>query len=760
MSRKIRTAVAAVGTFAALISTTQAHVDDPKLRDRQPPYTGPGYSSATDQSVGIDFPASNVQLLAWIPVTTFNPGNTSAATVEGYVSPSGREYAVVGLSDGTGFVEVTNPGSPVIVEFIPGPDSLWKDVRVFQHYAYSVSEGGGGIQIMDMSQIDLGTVTLVGTSNTPTGTNSATHTMFINQASGRLYRAGGGSNGLRIYSLADPTAPAFLGAWPDRYVHEVTVVNYTSGPYAGKEIAFCCGGFNGGQVDTGVYIVDINNLLDGNPNNGNPLLSYFQYSSASFSHQGWLSENKQLFYLNDELDEPQITSLTRVINVSNLSAPFQAGSFTSGTTSVDHNLYVKGNIIFEANYRSGLRIFDASTDAINPTQIGFFDTWPEDDASNFNGLWDNYPYLPSGIVLGSDIEKGFFIWKVGVGTLAFAYPNGTPTQISPIGASVNLQINGQGGAQVNPATATLHYSFGQTTQSVPLTHNGGNSYTANFGALPCGADVSYYFTAQTVAGFDFTDPPSAPAAPYQASASIGTFTDLNDEMETNSGWVAGAAGDTATTGIWVRVDPVGSGAQPENDHTPNPGVACWVTGQGVPGGGLGDNDVDNGITTLVSPTLNAIAQAGDPYVVYHRWYSNSTGGSPNADVMPVSISNNNGQSWVLLENVADNANAWVRKSFRIADYVTPTSQIKLRFVAQDLGQGSVVEAGVDDVQIIRFDCDGDVIGDVTGDGVVNVNDLLAVINGWGACPPSCPADLNGDDVVNVADLLIVITNWS
>src|SRR5262245_33047472 len=261
-----------------------------------------------------------------------------------------------------------------------------------------------------------------------------------------------------------------------------------------------------------------------------------------------------------------------------------------------------------------------------------------------------------------------------------------------------------------------------------MVDNGGNSYTANFGPLPCGADVSFYFTAETTEGFNFTDPMNAPASAYQANASFGLTVNFEDQMESNSGWVGGALGDTATTGVWVRVDPIGTGAQPEDDHSPNPASMCWVTGQGAPGGGLGDADVDGGITTLTSATLNAISEPGDPHIVYHRWYSNNTGSAPNTDVMPIWISNNNGGTWVLLENVSENANAWVRKSFRIADFVTPTGQMKLRFIAQDLGSGSIVEAGIDDVQIVRYDCTPtQVPGDATGDGLVDVEDLLAVI---------------------------------
>src|SRR5688500_13839242 len=97
--------VASVSVGLMVIAPVLAHVDDPKERDKQKPYVGPGYKSGAGGIAGspIDFPAENVHLLAWLPLGDFNPGNTSCATVEGYVSPSGREYAIVGMSDGTGF---------------------------------------------------------------------------------------------------------------------------------------------------------------------------------------------------------------------------------------------------------------------------------------------------------------------------------------------------------------------------------------------------------------------------------------------------------------------------------------------------------------------------------------------------------------------------------------------------------------------------------------------------------------------------------
>lgn len=774
MSKQVRF-VQATLAGAAFATLSIAHIDDPKGRTPHITYVGPGWTAGEAAATGKDeggiagvplaFPSSGVQLLAWLPCPQFDIGgavNESANTVEGYVSPGGREYAIIGLSDGTGFVDVTDPGNPVIRSYIPSVESLWRDVRFYGQYCYTGSEGGGGIQVINMTNLDTTGATLVG--NVTTGpTPAATHTLFVNKDSGILYRAGGGSNGLRIYRLAggNEAAPLYLGSWTDHYVHEVTVVNYTSGPYAGREIAFACGGSAGAASAPGVYILDVTNVTDTNPNtNGITQLSFYTYANASYCHQGWLTPDKQYFYINDELDDdgPGLNSITRIVNISNLAAPTDAGTFTSGVPSIDHNLYTKGNLIFESNYRSGLRIFD-NTNPTAPVQTAYFDTWPQDDGASFNGLWDNDPYLPSGLILGADIEKGLFVWRLGNALIEFAYPNGQPALINPVGGSVDVNINNVEGV-VNPSTVKLGYSVnGGAFVETPLQSLGGPNYRANFPAMPCGAAVRWYVIAQTTTGVTQRDPVGAPSSTYDAQAAIGVDIALSDTLETNTGWVVGNAGDNATTGIWVRANPVGTAAQPEDDHTPAPGVNCFITANGAAGGGAGDADVDGGTTTLTSPNLDA-SGGGEARIVYHRWYSNNTGSAPNEDSMPVQISNNGGSTWTQLELVTENAGSWVEKSFRIADFVPPTNQVKLRFIARDLISGSVVEAGVDDVRIEFLQCN--VAGDITGDGLVNVADLLAVITAWGPCPTppaACPADIVTDGAVNVADLLFVITNW-
>ncbi len=382
-----------------------AHQDDPKLRDRVPCYKGPGYRYGQAQKIAVDFPKSQVTLMSWLPLGEFGPQHTTGNDCWGYVSAGGREYALVGLSHGTGFVEITDPGNPNIVGVIDGLGSLWRDIKVYRNHAYIVTEGGSGIQVVDMSQIDAGILTqraYVDPVDSPW-----THNVAVDTDSGFLYRCGGDENGLRIYSLANPDAPVKVAEWQDRYVHDVQVVTYTSGPYAGRQIAFACSGFNGGSVNTGLSILDVTDK------SAIQVLANYEYPNGAYSHQGWLSADKHYFYLGDEFDERAIglPTTTHVIDVSDLNNPHQVSTFTSGRSAIDHNLYVRGNLIFEANYRSGLRVFDASNPTA-PQEVAFFDTWETDDQPQFNGLWSSFPFFPSGTIIGSDFEKGLFVWRL------------------------------------------------------------------------------------------------------------------------------------------------------------------------------------------------------------------------------------------------------------------------------------------------------------------------------------------------------------
>lgn len=702
------------------------------------------------------FASENVLMLSRLSLSQLGVGLANGNDCWGYVSPSGREYAIMGVNNAAIFVEVTDPRAPQIIATIPHTSSLWADIKVFQDHAYVSNEGGGGIQVISMSAIDQGIVTLV-RSITLGGTLLRTHNLALNTESARLYLCGANAptNGLVIFSLADPSNPQLIGQYSDTYVHDADVVTLPDGPLAGQEIAFCFVGSRG---------VDIVNVTDAAVPQR---LSRTSYPNLAYSHQGWYDETRKLVFQNDELDERNglvSVTTTRVFNVANLAAPVLMGSFSTGLPASDHNLYIRDGFVYEANYRTGLRIFDTRQSATSPTEAGFFDTFPGNDAIGFNGAWSVYPFFPSGTVIVSDIEGGLFVLDAsfalnGGPPLDVEFVDGVPALVNVNQQVIRARVTPQNGGSLAPGAVPefVYRLDGGAWVRVPMASMGNDEYEATLSALTCLSEMEFYLAAEAAGGIEITEPLNAPFATLFATVARGEDERVNDTMETSSGWVVGAPGDTATTGIWVRVDPIGTGAQPEDDHTEDPGVMCFVTGQGTIGGSPGEEDVDNGATTLTSPSLNGAVGVGEAYIGYWRWYSNDGGPNANQDTMPISISNDAGQTWTLLENVTENANAWVFKQWRISDFVTPTNQIRLRFVARDDPPGSLVEAGVDDVRLFVLRCS--VLGDTNGDDRVDFVDLNNVLSVFGQSGPGLAGDVNGDGTVNFEDLNIVLGSY-
>lgn len=320
--------------------------------------------------------------------------------------------------------------------------------------------------------------------------------------------------------------------------------------------------------------------------------------------------------------------------------------------------------------------------------------------------------VPGSLVAGSETEV---LFTVTPGTTD--YDPGSVGAIVTVGAGSPAQV-----------TAT------------PL---GSGLFRVTLPAADCGQTVAFSLTATTTGGADITYPASGP---FLADAITVAF---EDTMETNTGWTVGVASDTATTGIWNRMAPQPTAAQPGADHTPA-GTDCWIT-DGNAGSSLGANDVDGGATTLTSPAMDASDAGDEAVLVYWRWYSNNTGSAPDADSMPVLISNDNGATWTALETVTENAGAWVEKRFRIADFVTPTDSVRVRFVARDEGSGSIVEAGVDDLRIEAGECAPSQTADLAPPfGVFNFFDLAAYLDLYNAGDPAADYDANGQ--LNFFDL--------
>ncbi|MCX5691710.1 MAG: M36 family metallopeptidase [Planctomycetota bacterium] len=343
--------------------------------------------------------------------------------------------------------------------------------------------------------------------------------------------------------------------------------------------------------------------------------------------------------------------------------------------------------------------------------------------------------------------------------VAFSYPDGLPTTLSP-DSPTNFRVTLTPSLlTLTPGSQVLWYSVnggGFTQASLSLIS--GTTYQASIPAEPCFSNVRFYIETGTSAG-GRTDPISGAAAAYSGTVQTGEVTIFSDDMETNRGWTVSAA-DTAISGRWERADPQATTVQSGDDHTPGTGVNCWVTGAAA-GASVGANDVDGGATTLISPTFN-LSTASGAEISYWRWYTNTGGAAPNADTFRVDLSNDNGSTWTNFETVGPSGDGtsggWVNFSRRVSDVLPLTATMRVRFVAEDAGAGSLVEAMVDDFTISTALCERTFCAaDFNQDGGVDQADVDAFFAAWEN--GQAAADVNADGGVDGDDVSAFFSVW-
>ncbi|MGH8496945.1 MAG: choice-of-anchor B family protein [Gammaproteobacteria bacterium] len=371
------------------------------------------------------FECSRVNLVSHMPLGAFSTQPSGANDIWGFVDlNTNREYGVIGLRNGAAVVDLSDPSNPVEVGSIRGDESVWRDVKVLQSfdpaagrwnaYAYVTTDAAGDrLAIIDMT----GLPNAVSLAGNRTGDASAHNVYLANAdyATGvplaglepMLAIAGSNRRGgaFRLYSLADPRNPALVGESPSGgYMHDATSLVIEDA----RRGVQC--------VDQGpgcIVLVDFNELtfeLWDIRETGTALLSSTTYDNARYVHSGWYSEDERYVFVHDELDEQRLALNTtlRVFDISDLRAPVPAGEWTGPTGAVDHNGYVRGNRYYMSNYTRGLTILDI-TDPAAPVDAGFLDTYPINNSSGFNGAWGVYPFLPSGMVILSDINSGLYV---------------------------------------------------------------------------------------------------------------------------------------------------------------------------------------------------------------------------------------------------------------------------------------------------------------------------------------------------------------
>jgi len=355
------------------------------------------------------YECNGYDLMAHIPLSVFN--TTGANDSWGWTDPDdGKEYVLMGLENGTAFIDISDPVNPIYLGKLPTATgtTVWRDIKTYNNYAFIVSEASGhGMQIFDLTHLrNVNNPPVTFTEDAHYSGFSDAHNIVINENTGYAYAVGTNTfgGGAHFVNIQDPLNPVAAGGFSaDGNTHDAQVVTYI-GPdadYVGSEIFI---GSNGsGQI---ISIVDVTNKS--NPQG----ISTLSYSNSGYTHQGWFTEDHRFFLLGDEFDESNVGFNTRTIvfDLTDLDNPVLSYEYFGVTPAIDHNGYVKGDNYYLSNYAAGLRVLDISDiENDNIVEIGFFDTYQDNNDASYNGVWNVYPYFESENIMINDRSGGFFL---------------------------------------------------------------------------------------------------------------------------------------------------------------------------------------------------------------------------------------------------------------------------------------------------------------------------------------------------------------
>ena len=675
----------------------------------------------------LSFAQLNVTLLDQIDY----PQNTN--DIWGWVDPDdGTEYALVGTVTGVSVVSLADPQNIVEVAFLPGANSTWRDIKTWGNYAYVTNETSGGLMVIDLTGAP-GNITATNwTPSAPGMDFTKAHNLYIDEF-GYCYIAGANKNsgGMIILDVfSTPGSPQFVAAAPAVYAHDVYVRDnkmYASEIYLGR---------------LGIY--DVSDKMN------IPLLAA-QQTPYSFTHNAWLNDAGDVVFTTDEKANAPIGAY----DISDLDNIIELDQFrpvaTLGANVIPHNVHVWEDWLIISYYTDGGVIVDASKPD-NLIEVGNWDTFLGGNGG-FNGAWGAYPFLPSGLVLLTDIGNGLFV--CGANYVRACWLEGTVTDavtgLPVSGASVHIEST-----QANTATTNLSGVY-KTGQAIPgdfeVTFSATGYYPKTVNAtLENGVLTilnvalepisSFLVSGQVVKASDGTPVPGAKIILQNAQGEYTFTADANGNFSASNvlggnytlvavswGYLYTVVNDfdvnlntqpivvslkkgyqddfildqgwtnthTASSGWWVRDEPIGTNyngitSNPDLDVDFDLGNKCFVTGNG--GGDAGTDDVDNGVVTLTSPVMN-LSTFNKPVLRYSTWFFNAGGnGTPN-DALEVRISN--GTDEVVLETITQSAGAWKAPSeFDLASLITLTDNMQVIFETGDLpNSGHLVEAAVD-----------------------------------------------------------------
>lgn len=689
--------------------------------------------------------------------------NTDLNDIWGYVAPDGSEYALVGARNGVSIVNVSDPDNAEEVAFIPGQNSTWRDLKTWGEYAYVVTDQSGsteGVTVIDLQNLPESVDFFHWTPDLPgLGTLNRCHNIYIDEF-GYAYLAGCNINDggmLFIDVFSTPGTPIYAGAAPNRYAHDVYVRDnkmYSSELTRGR-----------------MAIYDVTDKDE-------VILEGVQTTPFEFTHNIWLSDDSNIAFTTDEQPNAPVAAydVSDPTDIQELDQYRPTITLNDGV--IPHNVHVWQDWLIISYYSDGGIVVDAARPN-NLVEVANFDTFFGGGAG-FQGVWGAYPFLPSGVVLLTDIGNGLYVLDVDY--VRACYLEGTVTD-----AVSGAQISGAEIVLV-AEEANVNYSRLDGTYGTGIATAG--TYTVEVskpGYLPFTAEVSIDNGVLTI-----LDVPLQPLPTYnknglvieeeviipvpgakiimQNDFSVFEFTaDANgvfliegvyednydvfvgawgyeqklisdlpivnnddliielgrgyeDDFAIDQGWATTEDNETRA-GYWELGEPVGtysggSTSNPEFDIEGDIGDQCYVTGNG--GGNAATDDVDGASVTLTSPVMELASTYVDPVIEYNLWFFNAGGDGNANDELEVIVSN--GTEEAVVETLSTSESFWRERSqITLSEFITVTDEMQIRFVTSDFDpNGHLVEAAVDAFA-------------VTGELLVNTDELVLDVD-WSVAP--------------------------
>ena len=696
----------------------------------------------------VSFGQSNLNIELVANVEVGEAGND----IWGFVDSNGLEYAIMGSSTATRIFSLEDPSNPNPRAVISGASSIWRDIKHYDNYLYvTTDEGNDGLLIIDMTNAPEVIEHKFWTPALDAGSGAdilaRCHNLYIDAEEGWCYLAGCniGERGVLILDIhTDPLNPIHVGSTNEFYSHDVVQL--------GDRL------YSSEILDGHFSVYDISDKT-------NPQRIILQNTTSNFTHNAWPSDDGQFLFTTDEMPN----SFVDAYDISDPNDVKLVDSFqpleTAGNGVIPHNTHYDDGYLVTSWYTDGLVIVDANKPD-NLVKVGAYDTWLGNDGG-FRGCWGAYPYLPSGLILASDINSGLYIFSTSVNRACYLEGSvvDSETGLAINMAQVDIQSdqtafgnsNAAGAFKTGLATAgsysvlashpdylpaelNVELENGVVTnvtielQKLPTINFVGNVVKSTNGDPIEGARIfaisdereieaislgdgtfeitlfeeSYSFFA---AAWGYNETELTDFDPrIESSLTLEMKEGYKDDFFLDQGWTVTAG---AEIGNWERAIPIGTNGAGQqlapNTDSPNDefGEYAYVTGNG--GGNGGANDVDNGTTVLISPPMD-LSNLGEPTINFSYWFTNAGGlGDPLDDALVVRLSD--GVNNIDVATFSENLPQWIDATIDPTDFFDDLTNITISFQTSDTDDTPhLVEAGIDQFFVLE--------------GLSNTEDLL------------------------------------